>query len=79
MANNQYVNKVSYVENGTPRVLIDISNDTVTPSTLVQGYSAHDASGAPISGTLSFVTYYTSTSAPTSSYGSDGDIWLVTE
>lgn len=51
MANNQYVNKVSYVENGTPRVLIDISSDTVTPSTLLQGYTAHDASGAAIVGT----------------------------
>lgn len=51
MANNQYVNKVSYVENGTPRVLIDISSDTVTPSTLLQGYTAHDASGASIVGT----------------------------
>lgn len=52
MANNQYVNKVSYVENGTPRVLIDISSDTVTPSTLLQGYTAHDASGAAISGAV---------------------------
>lgn len=25
------------------------------------------------------ITYYTSTSEPTSSQGSDGDIWLVTE
>ena len=49
---NAYANKVEYVENGTPRVLIDLTSDTVTPSSLAQGYTAHDASGAPITGTM---------------------------
>lgn len=31
--------------------LIDLTADTVTPSTLMQGYTAHDASGAAITGT----------------------------
>ena len=31
---------------------VDISNDTVTADHLEQGYTAHDASGAPITGTL---------------------------
>lgn len=48
MANNQYVNKVQY-GNST---LIDLTGDTVTAATLLQGYTAHDASGAAIVGTL---------------------------
>lgn len=48
MANNPYVNKV--VKEGT--TLIDISSDTVSPSSLAQGYTAHDASGAQIVGTM---------------------------
>ena len=51
MATNPYVNKVQYVRNGTTETLIDISGDTVTASSLAQGYTAHDASGAPITGT----------------------------
>lgn len=47
MANNQYVNQVAV--NGT--TIIDLTADTVTPSALAQGYTAHDASGAPITGT----------------------------
>ena len=45
---NPYVNKVVY---GTD-TLIDLTADTVTPSTLMQGYTAHDKSGALITGTL---------------------------
>lgn len=59
--------------------LLDLTSDTVTPSTLMLGYTAHDKSGATVTGTLSFVTYHVSASDPASSDGSDGDIWLVTE
>lgn len=48
MANNPYVNKVELADGQT---LIDISSDTVTPSSLMRGYTAHDASGASITGT----------------------------
>lgn len=48
MANNPYVNKVE-LANGT--TLIDLSADTVTADTILEGYTAHDASGAPITGT----------------------------
>lgn len=41
------VNKVIY---GTT-VLVDLTEDTVTPSALAEGYTAHDRSGAPITGT----------------------------
>lgn len=44
---NQYVNKVT--ANG--QTLIDLTSDTVTPSALAEGYTAHDRSGAPITGT----------------------------
>lgn len=44
---NTYKNKVVY--NGT--TLIDLTADTVTPDTLMQGYTAHDKSGALITGT----------------------------
>lgn len=41
------VNKVIY---GTT-VLVDLTEDTVTPSALAEGYTAHDRSGAAITGT----------------------------
>jgi hypothetical protein len=44
---NQHINKVVY-GNST---LIDLTADTVTADKLMQGYTAHDASGAPIVGT----------------------------
>ena len=34
-------------------VLLDLTADTVTPSSLMAGYTAHDASGSPITGTAS--------------------------
>ena len=44
---NQYVNKV--IVNGITK--IDLTGDTVTASTLIKGATAHDKSGAPITGT----------------------------
>lgn len=46
---NQYVNKVQLGS----EVLLDLTADTVAPGTLLLGYTAHDASGAPITGTAS--------------------------
>ena len=43
------VNKVVY--NG--ETLVDLTNDSVTPETLAEGVTAHDASGAVIVGTMS--------------------------
>ena len=48
MANNQYVNKVVFGNN----TIIDLSSDSVNASVLVQGYTAHSHSGAPVTGTL---------------------------
>jgi len=49
MANNQYVNKVEFGN----QTIMDISSDTVTSDVLVSGYTAHDRSGASITGSLS--------------------------
>ena len=42
------VNKVVY----ETTVLVDLTEDTVTPDKLLKGATAHDASGEPITGTL---------------------------
>lgn len=58
---------------------------TVSASELVSGSETKTANGtydvtnlASLVVAIPIVTYYTSSSAPTSSQGSDGDIWLVT-
>jgi hypothetical protein len=59
---------------------------TVSASELVSGSETKTANGtydvtnlASLVVDIPFVTYHTSTSEPTSSQGSNGDIWLVTE
>lgn len=64
------INKVNYGST----TLIDISNDTVTANTLLSGSTAHDNSGTQITGAVSFVTYYTGTTVPSTL--ADGDIFL---
>lgn len=44
---NQYKNKVVYFGD----TLIDLSGDTLDPSKVLQGYTGHDATGAPFTGT----------------------------
>lgn len=66
------VNKIVY--GGVTK--LDISNDTVTPETLLLGYTAHNNSGTQINGTVSFSTIYTGTTDPSSSLGVNGDIYL---
>ena len=48
MAVNPYINKVTF----SGRTLIDLTSDTVTAETLLEGITAHDKSGKPIVGTL---------------------------
>ena len=54
---NPYVNKVVTADN---RVLMDISDSTVTPSSLLEGVTAYAASGEPITGTYVGLPEYTS-------------------
>lgn len=50
MANNQYANKFIYHGD----VKFDLTGDTITASDLASGVTAHDKSGAPITGTNTF-------------------------
>lgn len=50
---NQYKNKVVYGGN----TLIDLTSDTVTPASLLAGFTAHDATGAPITGTATLSAF----------------------
>ena len=47
---NQYINKVIYGN----RTLIDLTADTVEAAKVLSGYTAHDKSGAPITGSCAF-------------------------
>ena len=62
MANNQYINKVVFGND----TLIDLTSDTITASDLANGVTAHDASGAPITGSN---TYDSDTSDDTAVVG----------
>lgn len=70
---NQYINKVILGE----ETLIDISDTTAVAADVAAGKYFYAASGQKISGGLAFSTIHTSSSAPTSSQGSNGDVWLV--
>ena len=49
---NQYVNKVIIGK----EVKLDLTADSVTPDKLAKGITAHDKTGAPITGTSTPVT-----------------------
>lgn len=66
------VNKVTYGDT----TLIDLTSDTVASGNLAKGYTAHNASGVTITGTLEYITYYSGTDDPDSSLGSDGDLYF---
>ena len=48
MVNNPYINKINYGD----QTLIDLTADTVAAGALLSGYTAHDASGAIITGAI---------------------------
>ena len=66
------VNKVIF----GAETLIDLTGDTVAPEVLLAGYTAHDASGEPLTGGVTVNIYYTGSSVPSSSFGNDGDLFL---
>lgn len=63
------INKVQYGN----RTLIDLTNDTVATNTLLEGITAHDRSGALITGTLPTPSFQTKTKTytPTTSQQTD--------
>ena len=69
MANNKV-----QLSNGT--VLLDITPTTATASDVASGEVFFTADGSQATGTLNIVTYYTGSSAPASSLGNNGDIYL---
>lgn len=62
------------VINGEP--VVDLRNDTVSADKLLEGATAHDKTGAQITGTVTLATVYTGSGAPAASLGADGDIYL---
>lgn len=56
--------------------VVDLRNDTVSADKLLKGVTAHDKSGAKITGNVTFSTVYTGSGAPNAGIGSDGDIYL---
>lgn len=59
--------------------VVDLRNDTVSADKMLSGYTAHDKSGAKITGNVTFSTVYTGSGAPNAGIGSDGDIYLDLE
>jgi len=66
-------NKVQ-LSDGT--VIVDLTNNTITPETVVLGAIGTDKKGAQIEGTLVVQKYYTGSTTPSSSLGNNGDIYL---
>ena len=66
------VNKIVY----NAQVLLDLTEDTVAADKLLSGFTAHDKTGAQVTGTLTFATVYTGSGAPAASTGSDGDFYF---
>ena len=61
MASNQYVNKVIFGSD----VIMDISSDTVAANKLLYGFTAHDKTGAPITGECTYDSDTTDADATT--------------
>ncbi len=71
------VNKVEYREaGGNLKTLIDLTADTITPSDLKYGITAHDQNGDSITGTLQPKAIFRGTSTPSASLGNNGDIYF---
>lgn len=60
------------------KVLVDLTSDSVVASALKKGYTAHDKSGAVITGTLEEAQILTGKTVPASSLGNNGDIYVKT-
>lgn len=71
MANN----KVE-LANGT--VLIDITDTTAVAADVVSGVYFYNQSGVKMQGSLTFQTIYSGSSAPSSSTGVNGDVYIQT-
>lgn len=61
----EHVSRVDITRDGATRTLIDLTSDTITADALLATFTAHDASGSPITGAMQDgdpLAYGTSTS-----------------
>ena len=65
------VNKVNYGNT----TLIDLTDTTATADTILNGYKAYGRDGVAVNGAVEFVTYYTGSGNPPSTW-KNGDIFL---
>lgn len=68
------INKVVYGST----TLIDLTSNTATAAVIEQGYTTKGSDGNTVTGTLVINHYYVGSSTPSSSFGNNGDIYLVT-
>lgn len=54
----------------------DVTDTTAVAGDVASGKYIYSAGGTKIEGSLTFITYYTGSSTPSSSLGSNGDIYL---
>ena len=59
--------------------VVDLRDDTVSADKMLSGYTAHDKSGAKITGNVTFSTVYTGSGEPSSSLGEEGDLYFDLE
>lgn len=71
MANNK-------VELANGIVLIDITDTTAVAADVVSGAYFYNQSGVKTQGNLTFQTIYSGSSAPSSSTGVNGDVYIQT-
>ena len=78
-ANYSAVPKVNLPkQGGGTATFTDVSDTTAAAANVQSGSYFYTSAGTRTQGSLSFATYYTGSSAPSSSLGSNGDIYLQT-
>lgn len=77
-ADNDYDGLGTVTVNAIPANYIDTTSANATASDIATGKTAY-VNGSLITGTVIFQNYYTGSSAPTSSFGNNGDLYFQEE